>query len=65
MRRGVMPDRYLLERVYLRSEFMPERHDRLEAVGQLLRSVIDGPPPNPDLDRLCTRLGEATGRTRL
>jgi hypothetical protein len=53
-----MPDRYLLERVYLRSEFAPESDDRVEAVGHLLRAVIEGPPSNPDLDRLCTRLGE-------
>lgn len=53
-----MPDRYLLEPVYLRSEFAPQSDDRVEAVGQLLRAVIEGAPSNPDLDRLCTRLGE-------
>ena len=72
VRRGVMPDRYLLERVYRRSDFAPDPADRLEALGQLLRSAIEGPPPNPDLDRLCTRLSEpdhahvrrGTGSTR-
>ena len=58
-----MPDRYLLERVYLRSEFTPQSDDRVEAVGHLLRAVIEGPPSNPDLDRLCMRLGEAEPRT--
>lgn len=62
--RGVMPDRYLLERVYLRSEARPQSFDRLEAVGQLLRSVIQGPPPNDALSQLCAQLDEVAAAKR-
>jgi len=51
-----MPEHFILQRVYLRSEYDPRFPAALYAVGELLKAAIDGLAPDPEIDRLCTRL---------
>ena len=51
-----MPRRFLLERVYTCAEHDPRFPASLRAVGMLLDAVMDGPAPDPEIDRLLARL---------
>lgn len=51
-----MPEHFILQRVYLRSEYDPRFPAALHAVGELLKAAIDGLGPDPEIDRLCKRL---------
>ena len=51
-----MPHRFLLESVYTSAEYDPRYPASLRMVGILLDAVIDGPPPDPELEQLLQRL---------
>ena len=45
-----------LERIYLATEFERESRMTKRIVGTLLDSAFEGPPRNPDIERLCALL---------
>jgi hypothetical protein len=51
-----MPRRFLLESVYTSAEHDPRYPATLRAVGTLLDAVLDGPPPDPEIEGLLQRL---------
>lgn len=51
-----MPRRFLLESIYTSAEYDPRYPASLRAVGTLLDAVLDGPPPDPEIDQLLKRL---------
>lgn len=57
-----MPRRFLLESVYTSAEYDARYPAALKAVGLLLDAVIDGPPPDPEIDALLHRLDEVPTR---
>jgi|GEM_PF-3824830 len=59
-----MPRRFLLEPVYSSAEFNRRYPAALRSVGVLLDAAIDGPPPDPEMDRLLERLAEPRALVR-
>jgi hypothetical protein len=60
-----MPDRFLLERIYRRSEFSPAGDDRLRVAGTLLGAAMDGAyRPDPIHERLVGELDDVEARSR-
>ncbi len=52
-----MPDRFLLERIYRRSEFSSNADERLHVTGTLIGAAMDGArPADPAYDRLVGQL---------
>ncbi len=54
-----MPRRFLLEQIYTSAEYDPRFPASLRAVGTMLAAALEGPPPNPELDRLVRQLEPA------
>jgi hypothetical protein len=59
-----MPRRFLLESIYAAAEYDRRYPATLRAVGTLLDAVLDGPAPDPDIDRLLRRLEAPPPPTR-
>lgn len=55
---------FLLDRIYARAEYEPDFRVTLHAVGELLKHAIEGPPPDPELNRLCARIANVPVRKR-
>lgn len=51
-----MPRRFLLESVYTSAEYDARFPASLRAVGMMLDAAIDGPAPDPEIERLMKRL---------
>jgi len=51
-----MSHRFILESVYLSAEYDPRFPASLRAVGTLLDAVLEGPPPDPELEQMLERL---------
>ena len=51
-----MPRRFLLESVYTSAEYDPRFPASLRAVGMLLDAALEGPPPDPEMERMLERL---------
>lgn len=47
---------FSLEQIYLANEFERESRMTKRVVGTLLDSAFEGPPPNPEFDRLLAKL---------
>ncbi len=51
-----MPRRFLLEQIYTSAEYDPRFPASLRAIGTMLDAALEGPPPDPELDRLIRQL---------
>lgn len=51
-----MSRRYLLESVYTSAEYDPRFPTSLRAVGILLDAVLEGPPPDHEMEQMLQRL---------
>lgn len=56
-----MATSYLLDREYRQTEIDPGFNLDLHIVGRLLNAAIDGPPPNPAIERLLQQIDGGDG----